>query len=164
VTPLRIVLVALIGFGSAGCRDHGSSAEAAEVQRSFPVASPVVKDVVVRREYVAEIKAVRHAELHSRVKGTIESVGVDEGAHVKKGQLLFSIDARARKQDVAVAHAATQAELADLHAAELDVQNTQLLADKNIVSAAELSRAKSKAAMLRAKVQQARAEAERASV
>ncbi|HSN27418.1 MAG TPA: efflux RND transporter periplasmic adaptor subunit, partial [Kofleriaceae bacterium] len=78
--------------------------------------------------------------------------------------LLFSIDARARKQDVVVARAATHAEQAELDAAELEVENTQRLADKNIVSSAELERAKSKAEMLRAKVEEARALAQRATV
>jgi membrane fusion protein (multidrug efflux system) len=159
----RLALLGLVlCFG--GCRGRESSAEAAEPERSFPVAAPVVKDVVVRREYVAQIEALRHAELHARFKGTLESVEIDEGAHVTKGQLLFSIDARARKQDLAVARAATAAARADLHAAELDVQNTKLLADKNIVSQAELSRATSKAEMLRAKVEEAKAVAERAAV
>ena len=119
---------------------------------------------MLRREYVASIEAVRYAELHARLKGRIEAVGVDEGQRVKQGALLFAIDARARKQDVAVARAATQAQQAELAAAELDVANTQLLADKNIVSKAELERAKSKTAMLRAKVDEARAVAERASI
>src|SRR3954452_11644693 len=140
--PRRLVLLAVaLALTTTACGEREESAEAADIQRSFPVASPVVKDVVVRRQYVAKIEAVRHAELHARIKGTIESVTVDEGAAVHEGQLLFSINARARKQDVEVARAAARAQEAELHAAELDVQNTQLLADKNIVSAAELARA-----------------------
>jgi len=165
VPPLRLALLgAVLWLGAPGCRDREVSAQAPEVQRSFPVAAPVVEDVAVRREYVANIEAVRHAELHARIKGTLDAVEVDEGAHVRKGQLLFSIDARARKQDVAVARAATVAQQAELDAAELDVANTQLLADKNIVSNAELARVRSKAEMLRAKVQEAKALAERAKV
>jgi membrane fusion protein (multidrug efflux system) len=160
---LRLLLLGAL-LGSTGCSEREHAAEAADIQRSFPVASPTVKDVAIRREYVAKIEAVRHAELHARIKGTIESVTVDEGAAVHEGQLLFSINARARKQDVVVARAAARAQEAELHAAELDLQNTQLLADKNIVSAAELARARSKVEMLRAKVQEANALAERANV
>jgi len=155
-------IVSFVICMAAGCRDRESVAEAAETQRSFPVATPTVKDIVVRRDYVARIEAVHHAELHARVKGTLDAVRVDEGAQVKQGQLLFTIDPRTRKQDVAVARAARQAAEAELHAAELDVHSTQALADKNIVSEAELLRAKSKAQMLRAKVEEAQAEAGRA--
>lgn len=161
----RLLLVGLaLCLGAFACGEREHSAEAGDANRSFPVATPTVKDVVLRREYVAKIEAVRHAELHARIKGTIESVTVDEGAAVKAGQLLFSINARVHKQDVAVARAAARAQEAELHAAELDQQNTQLLADKNIVSAAELARAKSKTEMLRAKVQEANALAQRANV
>jgi membrane fusion protein (multidrug efflux system) len=159
-----LLLGALLSLPTLACSERERAAEAADTQRSFPVASPEVKDIVVRREYVAKIEAVRHAELHARIKGTIESVTVDEGAAVKAGQLLFSINARVHKQDVAVARAAARAQEAELHAAELDEQNTQLLADKNIVSAAELARAKSKTEMLRAKLQEAKALAQRANV
>src|SRR5690242_16890496 len=141
---LNAVLISATWIIAVGCGEHEPTAEAADLQRSFPVATPVVKDVVVRRDYVAKIEAVRHAELHARIKGTLESVTVDEGAQVHAGQLLFMIDARARKQDVVVARAATRAADAELHAAELDLANTQLLADKNIVSSAELERARSK--------------------
>jgi membrane fusion protein (multidrug efflux system) len=162
--PRLLLLGLALSLGAFACGEREHSAEAAETSRSFPVTSPEVKDVVLRREYVAKIEAVRHAELHARIKGTIESVTVDEGAAVKAGQLLFSINARVHKQDVAVARAAARAQEAELHAAELDQQNTQLLADKNIVSPAELARAKSKTDMLKAKVQEARALAERANV
>jgi membrane fusion protein (multidrug efflux system) len=163
VPPFAAVLVAT-AFCLGGCHSREQSAAAADLGRSFPIAPPAVEDVVVHREYVAKIEAVRYAALHARLKGTLEAVAVDEGQHVKAGQLLFSIDARARKQDVVVARAATHAEQAELAAADLEVQNTQRLADKNIVSGAELARAKSKADMLRAKVEEARALAQRAAV
>lgn len=162
--PLRPALLAVLLCCSGGCKSSAPSAEAADLQRSFPVAPPSIEDVVVRREYVAKIEAVRYAELHARLKGTLEAVAVDEGQRVTAGQLLFSIDARARKQDVVVAQAATHAEQAELDAAQLDLENTRRLAEKNIVSDAELERAKSKAAMSRAKVEQARALAQRAAV
>jgi len=159
-----LTLAYLSGWSTSGCTQRESSAEGVEAFRSIPVASPVVRDVVVRREYVAGIKAARHAEVRARFKGIIESVAVDEGEPVKAGQLLFTINARARKQDVAVARAATVGARAELHAAELDLQSTQLLADKNIVSEAELERARSKVEMLRARVDEANATAARAGV
>lgn len=162
--PARVVLFAtvLLPF-AASCSRPEASAEAAESQRSFPVAQPVVKRVVIRRNYVAKIEALRHADLRARIKGTLEAVTVDEGARVHKGQLLFSINARARTQDVAVARAAARAEEAELHSAQLEMQNTKLLADKDIVSTAELNRAQSKTAMLEAKVEEANALAARAA-
>jgi membrane fusion protein (multidrug efflux system) len=148
-----------------GCRGDGeSAAEAADSQASFPVTSPTLQDVVLRRDYVAEIRAARHAEVHTRLKGIVESVSVDEGQPVRRGQTLFTIDARARKQTVAVARAGTLAAEADLHAAELELANTQLLTDKNIVSTAELERSKSKVQISRARLAEARANVARTAV
>ncbi len=158
-----IGVLSLLATSACG-GDSGSRAEAAALPVPFPVASPEVKTVKVVHEYVAEIRAVRHAELRSRFRGILESVGVDEGQPVKAGQKLFTINARARKQDLAVAAAATLGAAADLHAAELDLENTQLLADKNVVSNAELARTKSKVQGMRARLAQAKAAQARAGV
>jgi membrane fusion protein (multidrug efflux system) len=160
---MSALLCAVLSAG--GCNRHGdSSAEAAALPETFPVTSPQVKTVNVVREYVADIRAIRHAELRSRLRGILESVGVDEGQTVKAGQTLFTINARARKEDLAVARAATVGATAELEAAQLDLQNTQLLADKNVVSTAELARAKSKVALMRAKLEETKAAEARAAV
>lgn len=128
------------------------------------MASPTIQDVDIERGYVAEIRAAKRAEVRSRFRGLLESVSVDEGQRVKAGQTLFTIDARTRKQELAVAHAATLAARAELAAASLDVQNTKLLADKNVVSQAELARARSKVDILSARLAKAKAAEARARV
>jgi membrane fusion protein (multidrug efflux system) len=148
-----------------GCGARADSAPDPEaVLGAFPVATPAVKDVSVERSYVAEIHAVRHAELRSRLRGILESVSVDEGQAVKAGQTLFTINARARKQDLELAKAASLGAAAELKSAELDLANTQVLADKDIVSSAELARARSKVDMVRAKLAQTRAAQARSGV
>jgi membrane fusion protein (multidrug efflux system) len=163
-TYIGVILTAALGVLSGCRRDDSSSAEAAPLPSAFPVAAPTVKSVRIQREYVADIRAARRAELRSRFRGVIESVSVDEGQRVTEGATLFTVNARARKQDVEVARAAAVGASAELKAAQLDVQNTQLLADKNVVSAAELARAKSKVDLMQARLEQARAAQARASV
>src|SRR5690606_38997957 len=68
---LRAVLI-LTTAAVAAC--GGRDAPAVAETPKFPVAVPVVKDTVLEREYVAEIRAVRHAELRSRFKGILERV------------------------------------------------------------------------------------------
>jgi membrane fusion protein (multidrug efflux system) len=119
---------------------------------------------VLDRTYVADVRAARHAEVRARFKGVIEAVPVDEGDAVRAGQVLFAINARARKQDVAVARAAVMGAKAELKAAELELENTQLLADKHIVSAAELARVKARVDLRKAKVEEAKANLGRATV
>lgn len=162
--PFAFGCVALVCL-LAACRDGGErSAEAASARNVFPVAIPDVRDVTITREYVADVRAARHAEVRSRIAGIVETVSVDEGQAVERGQVLFTIHARARKQDLAIARAATAAAEAELQAARLELENTKLLADKNVVSAAELARARSKVDRLRAKVEEAKAATGRTAV
>src|SRR5690606_19339423 len=105
-----------------------------------------------------------HAELRSRFKGILENVLVDEGQTVQAGQTLFAVNARALEQEVLVARAAILGAQAELKAAELDLQNTKRLQEQNVVSPAELALAESKVQILRAKVEEAKANADRAAV
>jgi len=125
---------------------------------------PDIRDASVERAYVAEIRAVRYAELRTRVKGVLELVAVDEGQRVAAGKTIFAVNARAFKQDVLVARAAVLGAQAELEAAQLELQNTQVLQDKKVVSPAELAVATSKVQMARARLEQAKAGVERAAV
>ena len=148
---------------SLGCA-QSEVAAATEAPPKLPVASPELADVTLEREYVAEIRAVRHAELRARFKGILESVAVDEGQAVTAGQTLFTVNARALEQEVRVARAAILGVKAELDAAERELENTRLLSDNNVVSSAELALSESKVQSLRARLEEARANAERAVV
>lgn len=155
----------VLALACVGCTRRGETAVDTSTRRdTFPVAAPELRDVTITHEYVADVRAARYAEIRSRFRGIIESVSVDEGQEVKAGQVLFTINARARKQDLAVSRAATVAVEAELQAAQLELENTQLLTDKNVVSPAELARANSKVQMLRARLDEAKAAAGRTAV
>ncbi len=136
----------------------------ADAALALPVASPIVADRSIEREYVAEIRAVRYAEIRSRIKGVVEAVAVDEGQAVKAGDMLFSIDARALKKEVLAARAATATAEAELRGGQLERENVQLLIDKNVVSKAEVAILDARIQTLKAKVEEARAGAGRAAV
>src|SRR5690606_35541542 len=110
-----------------------------------------------------EIRAVRYAELRSRLKGILEKVLVDEGQPVTAGQTLFVVNARALEQEVRVAKAAILGARAELEAAQLELHHTILLREKNVVSPAEVALAESKVQTSRAKLEEAKATANRAA-
>ncbi len=112
--------------------------------QTFPVTAVVRTDTVIPRDYVTEIHALQNIEIRARVTGYLETISVDEGATVAKGQLLFSINKSEYLQDLARAEAVYKSAVADMKAAELELTNIRQLAQKNIVSKTELLQAENK--------------------
>jgi RND family efflux transporter MFP subunit len=146
----------------AGCAEAAS--EPAESRQVFAVASPTPSDAAYDREYVGEVRAVRYAEVRSRLKGFIEAVAVDEGQSVKAEQLLFSIGASELQQEVLKARAATRRAQAELQLAGLERDNTQMLFDKKVVSNAEMALADSKIESLKAQLEESKASESQAGI
>ena len=53
----------------------------------------VATSIEVAQSYVADVQAVQFVEVKPKVEGFVEDVLVDEGEHVKKGQVLGIIEA-----------------------------------------------------------------------
>lgn len=104
---------------------------------TFNVTSPLVKDTLIDKEYVAQIRSVNHIELRAQEKGYIQSIYVDEGQFVHKGQLLFKIMPNLYESDVNRAKA-------EAKYAEIEYQNTKNLSDKDIVAPQEMAMAKAR--------------------
>lgn len=124
--------------------------EAKQEETKFLVTSPLKMDTTITNEYVCQIHSIRNIELRAQEKGYLQNIYVDEGQFVKKGQLLFKIMPR-------IYEAEMQKAQAEVNVAEIEVQNTQPLAEKNVVSKNEL-------AMAQAKLGKAKAELELAKV
>lgn len=101
------------------------------------VSNPVLKDTIIYRDYVSQIRSIRHIELRALEKGYLQDIYVDEGQLVKKGQLLFQIIPTVYKAEANKA-------AAELQFAEIEYKNTKSLSDSNVVSKNELALAKAK--------------------
>lgn len=156
------LLLALVLPVSAGCTP--SKAEVSESRPAFAVASPQPANTGYDHEYVGEVRAIKYAELRSRLKGVVESVAVDEGQEVQGNQLLFSIRAGTQQQELARARAATKNVQAELSLAQLERKNTEMLFQKNVVSDAEMALASSKIESLNARLDEAKAIENQASI
>lgn len=110
----------------------------------FTVTNPIKIDTSFTKEYVSQIHSVRNIEIRAQEKGFLQNIYVDEGQSVKAGQLLFRIMPKIYEAELLKAQSETKA-------AEIELQNAQSLADKNIVS-------KSEQAIAQAKLEQTRAE------
>ena len=77
----------------AGSRTAGAAAAAPQVS----VAKPIVRAVVEWQEFTGRFAASDQVDIRSRIAGYIETVHFKDGALVKKGDLLFTIDQRPAK-------------------------------------------------------------------
>ncbi|MGZ3866881.1 MAG: efflux RND transporter periplasmic adaptor subunit [Bacteroidia bacterium] len=140
--PLVMIFAGLsLVFLSTGC-SHKS--EEKEEGTKFLVTAPLLRDTLVTRDYVCQIKAIQHIEVRALEKGYLQKIYVDEGQFVKEGQLMFQIMPL-------VLQAETQKAQAEANFAEIEYLNTKRLADSNVVSKNEL-------ALLKAKYDKAKAE------
>jgi membrane fusion protein (multidrug efflux system) len=114
-----------------------SQKEEKEEEIEFLVTSPIQKDTIVEKDYVSQIRAISHIELRALEKGYLQKIYVDEGQHVKQGQLMFQIMPM-------LYEAEQQKAQAEANFAEVEFRNTKALADSNIVSKNELALAKAK--------------------
>lgn len=116
----------------------------------YSVTTPLKVDTSFTREYVSQIKSVRNIELRAQEKGYLQDIYVDEGQFVKAGQVLFRIMPKIYEAELLKAEA-------EAKIAGIELQNTKILAEKNVVSKNEL-------AMAEAKLDQANAETALAKV
>ena len=138
-------LCALVGYTS--CKSEKQEKE--EISK-YAVTTPLKIDTSFAKEYVSQIRSVRNIEIRALEKGFLQNVYVDEGQYVKAGQLLFRIMPKIYEAELLKTEA-------EAKASEIEVQNTKLLSDKNIVSKNELL-------MAQAKLDQAKAEVALAKV
>jgi membrane fusion protein (multidrug efflux system) len=139
----------LLAFATSCHRD--GHAHEADAKPKYPVTHPLRKDLELTKEFVAQLVAIQHIELRALEKGYVQGIFVDEGKLVTKGTRMFQLLPLLYQAEVQKA----QAE-ADL--TEIELRNTKILADKDIVSPNELALAKAKLAKAKASVNLAAAE------
>jgi len=123
-----------LGFGtSASAAEKGSASPAATAQpqgrrgRANPAgAVPVVvtsvepKAMPIIVEAVGTVQSISSVQLKSRLDSQIMKVNVEEGALVKEGDLLFELDARTLKAQLAQTEAQIRKDQAQLEQAKRD--------------------------------------------
>jgi multidrug efflux system membrane fusion protein len=119
------------------------------------VATVLVKDVRPWDEFTGHIEAVETVELRPRVSGYIDRVNYEEGGEVEKGDVLFVIDQRTYRAELAraqaeLARAETQADLA-----RSEVARAKKLAEARAMSAEELDQRVSALAQAEANIRAA---------
>ncbi len=109
----------------------------------YPVLTLVPRQVTLFTNYPVTIQGYQNVEIRPRIDGYIETIYVDEGAIVQKGDPLFQINAPQYEQEVRTAEADIEIAQADLQAAEMEVERIRPLVEKSIIGNYELESAKS---------------------
>jgi membrane fusion protein, multidrug efflux system len=146
-----------------GCAVKGNT-EKKIPEVEVPVFQLQSKDTTLQRSYVANINARQNVELRAKVSGFLESIQVDEGQIVKKGQLMFRLNDAEFKVQVSEAKALLTSALAEVKSAEVELRRVQSLVDKKIVTETELELANAKLAAAKARVDEALAKEEKAKI
>jgi membrane fusion protein (multidrug efflux system) len=136
------VFVAVIIMFMTACNSKIEEKEKKETGK-FSVTSPLLMDTCYTKEYVAQIQSLQNIEIRPKIDGYIETIHVDEGQHVKAGQVLFTIRPKEYQAEL-------QKASAEVKTAEIEAQNVKSLADSKVVSQTEL-------ALALAKLEQAKA-------
>lgn len=161
-TTIRLSLILFLGSVLASCGgkdDKAAKAAAAAGQpQPYPVFAVSTQTTTLDSDYPATIEGIQDIDIRPKVDGFIEKIYVDEGAVVKKGQLLFTINAPQYEQQVRTAAAAISSAEANVNAAQLQVNKTKPLVDKDIISKYELESAQLTLQTRKAALAQAKAE------
>lgn len=153
------LFVTSITLISLGCNPFVNREDTAPVseERSIPVVSLVSKDTTVYTEYIADIQAYKNVEIRSRLTGFLESIHVDEGSLVRRGQVMFRVNDEEYKAELAKAKALLSNAEADAKKIELELQRTKKLVEKEIVGQMEYELLQVQLKAAKAKVEEASA-------
>lgn len=140
-TPFTVIALGLLAGILSGC----SSSEAQEAATEPALAEVSVAEVLIKPladwdEFTGRLEAVDTVQVRPRVGGYIESVAFTEGARVNKGQLLFQIDPRPYRAEVARLTAEQQRAKAQADLAAANRGRAQRLLDQNAISREEADR------------------------
>ncbi|MBD3748753.1 MAG: efflux RND transporter periplasmic adaptor subunit [Sphingobacteriales bacterium] len=137
---LILLASATMVFAACSSNQQNKNAQSTAVQ-FYPVVKINSQSTTLESSYPAQIQGQQDVDIRPKIDGFIEKIFVDEGATVKKGQILFSINAPQYEQALRTAYAAIKSAEADVSAAQLQYNKTKPLVEQDIVSKFDLDNA-----------------------
>ncbi|MFN3570306.1 MAG: efflux RND transporter periplasmic adaptor subunit [Polaromonas sp.] len=133
--------LAVAGMSAAvfGVSGSGAQADVATAPAAIPVsvATVVQSDVAAWDEFSGRLEAVERVDIRSRVAGILQAVHFREGALVKKGELLLTIDPAPYAAEVQRADAQVGAAQARVAQAKGEYERSQRLWTEQAISKRE---------------------------
>jgi RND family efflux transporter MFP subunit len=160
---LAAVVVGLLAAVSAGCERRVVSA-APPQPPAVEVTSVVQKDVPIEGEWVGTLEGYVNAQISPQVSGYLIRQDYQEGAFVRKGQLLFEVDPRPFQAVLDQAKGQLAQAEAQMGNAELNVKRDIPEAEAHAIPQSQLDTDKQALRALKASVEADQAAVEQASI
>jgi membrane fusion protein (multidrug efflux system) len=134
---VNAIIIAIL-LSSCG---NKKAAPQADAVKDYAVITLQPRKATIHYDFPATIQGQQVIEIRPKIDGYVQAIYVNEGAIVKKGQLLFKISNPQYEQEVVTAKASIKSAVADVKAAEMDVNKVRPLVEKDIVSKYQLESA-----------------------
>lgn len=159
ITYLAIltILITLAVFISGCNSSAGNPAYGQMPPPALPVLTVNNQAATTYKEFSASLEGSKDIEIRPQVDGYLDQIYVDEGALVRKGQILFRINDRPYREQLNNAKATLAAAKANLSNAEINVAKLTPLVQNNVISDVQLKTAKASQDAAAASVAQAQA-------
>jgi RND family efflux transporter MFP subunit len=128
-------------LGATGCARAPAAAPAA-APTPVTVSHPVEREVTDYADFTARIAAVDSVDVRALVGGYLNKLNFKEGALVKKGDVLFELDARPYQEALDQAKARVRLDEAQLKFDEAEYERDLNLFNRGAVSHSELDKAR----------------------
>jgi membrane fusion protein (multidrug efflux system) len=162
---LVVAAVLVLTIVAYSCNStSGSTPIAAAQAPALPVLTVAKIPATTYQDFSASIEGTKDIEIRPQVEGYIDRIYVDEGAHVKKGTVLFKINDQRYREELNNAKAILAAAEANLANAEINVGKLTPLVENNVVSDVQLKAATASKNAAKASVEQAAAMVQNASI
>ncbi len=154
---LAVAGVMAASFVVAGCDRTPQAADRASSAIPVQVAAAASRQLRATEEFSGRIEATETVDVRARVSGSIDAVHFVDGQEVAKGALLFTIDQRPFRAEVARAEAQLAAARSQLRLAQGELERVKPLVAVNAASLQELDQLSAGAQSAAASVQSAEA-------
>ena len=161
ITQLGIVLMMATAISCSNAPKTGQAGSAG-APKEYPVIAVKTQSTQLFKDYPTKLQGQQTVEIRSKITGYIEQILVDEGASVRKGQVLFRLNANDVQATVRSGEALVKVAEADIIVAQVNVEKTKPLVEKNIISKFDLQSFESALKSKEAQLAQAKANLENA--
>lgn len=136
-TNLRLLSIPIVTLLALVACDSGEKAAGPPPPPDVLVAAAEARDVPVYREWIGTLDGSENAEIRARVTGYLLKRDYQEGGLVKKGDLLFEIDARPFEAALAEAKSQLEQGKAVQLASQSEADRNKELFNKKVISETE---------------------------